>query len=840
MNGDYLFEIVFKECNSTPRTNGDGESYFDLIQKDLNNFGFDHIFYLVDTFDLYNYINPFYFYSFVKDDSKIESLGYSYYFPRATAYSLVFDKIFSFKSMCFVVPEEYFLEFYGLNGQILNEEGYFDRYQDKINSKIIDIIEGVEKDKYISTKNRNLLFQYLEIADENGEGVNLKERRNRKYVELFKKIKLGLGNTELSNKVSVAFENNVKDSMSSRFLEAFAEKTKYKMLGKSKEIKYKFLKSSLNDIKVIQKIININQGLKNSGRNSSEQFVLRYFSSSPYKTDDILEIIKNLNINTDPDFSVKRNVFHLFFIYNILYRVKEVYHDISPMELVEIGKGILSPITLGSKRNKGGILKLRDSILHEIDDRLVEFFSNHQELMLKLEGIKADGKAKLHISRSFNVSYEGQPKYKEKVYRSANILRYIDYVKEKLRPAKRVQGMRKEIDPIKNDQHSLPNLLFLNEEESRKNLPSVYLLFNYLSDQTEAEVPFETFVELINKIASEISKIDSPKKNDQINYIKIIVVCFFVILVEEFSNEDEVISVAHLVEDLKAERAIIPNLTSEIDSNSIKNKQLEIINHVSLATREIDYFLLWIERKDGLFDDKKSILKLVERADAMVKLYSEDGRFYHGRALILIKLLESYNKDGVVGSEQILECVDRIFYDFEVAINYYSIINKKNFNTKDQIVFVNLLNKNISAIKNSILYLKLFKTVKFEKTSEEQIGNLRKDLDELKVFCFSSNIDYEHNSSFNHTEYSIEFQELEIYYLTKRYNVLRSKLFNCWNRYKNYKRLRVVSYFDYEEVFPNHRVISRLNDLILFFKNFKHIDSKDIINQALILKKELE
>lgn len=794
-----LFSIVDKHCSTESHI--PGFDYYDLIKLDIDEYG-KNIYYCVDTFDLYNYVNPHYFLSFINNKEQFannKESSLDIFLLRSLAYEMVFKKLGGENPLIkLILAEEYELEFDGLGANFIYDDTYNDQFGNLIKDKIKFLIKEVNNPQI--KLETNLVLQFLQLSLQFSD-PNYSNLRQDKIKFLIKII--------IDNKKDVInkFMQQTKTSKNYiPYFKKYAESIKFKLIGRSKNEKYKILNSALNDIKVIDKIINGNNTISNELYNIGK---LRYFSSSPLKTNNLIDIIKSCDIPKEY-FDFNRNIYHIFFIQNILGEVLQLEPDLSSSALIEIGKKILNPNSNYLTDESDLVKALRKKISSNIENQYGIFYSNILNITAELRKVSSNEDLINKISR-FQIKNKSESI--KSLFLSANNLRFVDLLSTSIKSINNNNvnlnlSKINEFDPIKNSFHSFPFLIFISIPEIIKNIPSFYEIFNEFSNYEKIDQ--DKIIILINSIISESLKLNSENKYYDSNLIDLFIIYFFSLF---YTDDSNILSskIEISIDKLQEAMELIKYSSLSTQFTDDKISLLDISKNNSI--RELRYLLLWIERKN-YFTNNENIERLLKQNSEYINLYKNDPRFWHGRALLKILQFEkeahNQNDENNVNN---LNLIESIFSDYKKAIKYYSILKKENVSHK---YIYTLVCKSIVAIKNSIIYKMLYVFHNIDK-NKYSLTKIRECLKSLKKLCDKDKITYDKNPSFCHTEFSLELLEIiensEIYTIHK----LEHKIYHCRQRYYQYlsiiKDLNVLDYQDTSQIINKSKLAEIFSNL---------------------------
>lgn len=792
-----LFQIVHENCEK--KSEFTGKSYYEMIQEDLS-IGIDNVFYFVDTFDIHNYVNPHYI-MFIEDEKQNDI---KYFLMRTIAHEIVFKSIILNKQHNFILADQYSLEFDALKSFRIYEYEKKNKFNQLLNSKIDSHLNAIIENENVSLKNMKLLFQYLQLYNDDIEfSKNLKLDKIKELENYFIK---SVRKSEIGNLVL----NYTFDSKSNLYFRTFAEDVKYSILTYTKDEKYNYLFSALNDIKVAERVVQYNKLLKGD---NLDKFKFRYFSSSPKKTSLVLRSIKNnSNINNaDFDFDFDRNIFHIYFVNNILNVINREYPSIGNQQLIEIGKQILTTNQdINGAIGDVDVSKLISMIKNEIETNSTIFYSKASDIIQKIKTFENQETVSKILQKLKLKNESDNIKFDKVILMNValkNLKFNTNYLQSNIKDFNNT-------DPITNQFHTFPTLIFFSNKQLRTDLNSLYEIFNKLSNY--GSIFDNDIEELQHKLINEISNLNDYVNNNQILFF---VLSYFLIIFENRENNLKRKSIESLI--LKVNEDTIARKYSEIETE-IGDKFITTKFGYTDDLRELIYFNLWLERKNKRGDIKRLKQLVLENQEIITK-FPDDPRFYHGQALLFVHIFDEYlnilnvteeiNDIGL--NENILNEIQNVFSSickyYNSSLEKYEIFLENNKDVSSDIKL--LIYKNMTAIMNSLIYKQLY-MIKRDSNYNGLI-KLREELKKLKEFCNMFNINYDDNPAFNHTEFHLELLELKYMEINQTISNIPYKLFCCRERFQVFldkvNKLQQKKYESYTEIFT----IKEIEDIIV-------------------------
>ncbi len=728
------------------------------VKKIYNN---KHIFYVTDTFDIVNYSLPFLDKNFIRDIEK-DIMPQSF-----VMYEAIFNDNQNFN---FTLPDEYINEIRNVRKSI----DYKLQYSFNIRKSLLDIDENDIKGM-IEKNIQKIIAILLIISLENKLYVKfdgfLKKNLN---IETFKH-----SNENTKDIVNKTFLKVNPSDLSKKIFNKFVEENKFQLYSLENDFKrYVYLENTYKDIKVIDRIYNINKEL------NKHNIYFNYLSSAPYKTTQIFNSLKEVTKGYN---SFNRNIYQLF-ILNYIFDEKETNNLEKNIACKYID------LLVAIKENKHTSIEELTSgdYLYQIFISHNKVISNYQKMFENNMFLKEYNSIKTKVESLLNNNSSDRTKLQQIIselnkyndeYSNKRVVNDIETFNSAYKLSNRffskntsniILHLHSGKDVINNSFHHLPIIPFLYYTKNNSVLiKSFYKLVNSISNKPEMIgnnyplTEYNLLIEVINNISNTTSL---PTIEEQ--SMSHVILSFLNIITKNISNnKSEGNSIqsdeAFIMSELEHYKNIIENTHFNVQ---IKDSKLEVnYSGDEIVINEIVYILLNLYRRNKRYE------KAIELINKQTK--NEDARYFHSIGLIYNSLFYSnYNKDTD------LKQVNYQFKYFDDAIKnletakqkYLELLLNKKINYVEQ---YSLVIKQIVAINNSIIDLKIRKNLeKKDEISQNVLSKLRDLLKEIKCYINRLNLEISDYKTINHTEAELEYYEALYLYKLEKFNAALYKI----------------------------------------------------------------
>ncbi len=815
---DYLTSMTVKEMEA--------------ILHDIDNLLIgQQIIYVVDTFDIIEYTIPFF------DSKKYHSNQNSFKFQNAIIYDSVFGNDSKIK---FCLFKEYRMELLSIRNQISFRSSDYNELKetviDRLRNKTIDLnIENFSDILNILDKNLELIV-FLSVLHESQ--YNLYDKFIKfltSKIDLFDISKDNEGNTKNLN---ILLNTTESTDFAKKVYNEFVEKIIGYLAGLVDDMdRYSYLENSYRDICVIERTLLINNELEKNKSNIK----LHYLSSASSKTNEIFSIINNFDINKNT--SINRTIFQVFLL-NILISnldlsiAKEFINS-----LIAIKKS-LNISNSGSKfvlrqnletinstdNNISTTLKLLDNILSNTENQINNSFiysiykSKKQNFSNIIKNLKSSEKINdqnlVHfldeVSEYFNTS-EYHMNFQDTIFHFEN-LRVNKVVSNKV---KILHNISKEKfvplgkDVIKNSFHHLPFLIFADTEITNLS-SSLYSFFDQLTnDPTNKELTSPRYKKLVLNIVKSLSHLN---KRNLFDYMVEYITLNFVNLLTPgpiFSLPTDSKTYIESKEDIILNR--FENQKLIIKKSKVRYGKFEGTYSILKASflgseiiTELDYFLVWIYRRQLKFDEAIELSTYYIDNEELNE--GQKYRFYHGRGLAnCSKAYDLLHNNKAIHDINLY--FNKSMNDLLLVLSH--IDNKiDNLNLSNPLL--NLFVKTKVGILNNIIDSKIRVMEIIDCFSHKELSECRKLLKILKkdldLITTNENNFYSNFPTINHTEAELEYYEAKDLFSRNLFYEAKLKIEEALKRSYNFDKKNDI-------IAPNFRKI--YNKIFLFYNEIE-------------------
>lgn len=719
------------------------------------------LFYVVDTYDIIEYCFPTLFNTGHKDLPE-SSLISSY---------LAYDFLFFHYEHKPIIVEQYKVELFSVWNEVYKETSFFFEHKNK-DEQIAKIKEKIKTDKDWVSKNIGIflsLFLGLLSANE-----------IEKYRTLLKE-RLQIEKFEIKDEKDREIISDIFSSIKTTkevpdIFEKFCQSAKYIIHGKTSEEKYAYLENAYRDIVVYNRLLKINEKIQ-SNQNLKGKYLFLYLSSTPSKSVQISKIFEQNNflssVYGNINFPIHRNISQ-FYLQELIHGSANTQTEVNEQldqcdKIVQENKDRDSLISKLSKKFEPDISIFNKKITSnrkELENTylLYKSFSSYKkriyDMLEQSNNEDLDIELKIIIDELFSTNKFNElskerlmlslGNYKEEFTIQNKIFKFINDIKNKK------SGIRLLIlpgkDVVRSYSQLYPILLFSNYLNNRD--------FSFLKD---------FFIHLISpklldndfvlKKYTDLKRIESFHLD---SYEKKLYLLFLELVIPDIEQNATVVNSDTYIIQNKKEAGIIEELKKLYEINkrryttfSKKSDESEVYD-VFLLTKdvfeiEIVYFLSWLYRRAGNYEDCLSLLNYTITSKGF-----DDPRLFHSRALCTIS--EIY-QDKYLSKSYLIAKFNAAIADILKAIDGYKNILKQR-GERDILIFhliFGLINTQCD------LYVKLYYLDK-ENSKNDVINIARPLLNNLKeeLIKIGENIlDY---PSYNHTEADLECCESKIAY----------------------------------------------------------------------------
>jgi len=682
------------------------------------------IFYIVDTYDIINYIFPFSHKEFENEKSKIPVY-------KTIAYDTIFDQK---EKSNLILLDEYKLELLSLKNQIHDKLKDFPRIKQKlielIQSKGIENRENVRKVANIVKSNFDIIIA-LQIFVEYGD--NIFQRFTNLLNNNLTIFEFKTGNKEFDVIAYNIFDNTRTSDLTSIIYDKYVEKVKFKLVSMESDYeRFNYLENAYRDIAVIDRIIGITK--KFNETHKEKKIIFQYLSSAPYKTSSLFEILKELDVGINYNFN--RNIFQCFLFKSFKKINKEkdstteiielLYNTMLEKRFIEKSINIIDE---DYNKKESEFIKNINTLLidSENDVKNTIIYNSYEEhsktLNNALRQIKSASQRKIlsdFFYRTNNFLQNDSSLLLNKFesatlsiqkYRQTYLLSNRAFDDKELYEVRIPFGK----DIIRNEFQHLPVLPFVDDKNDYTE--SINEICRLITQPPSASFNTGEFNGTIKKIIQQLS--ENPTINVKEITIEFLILSYLNLItkpsktfelsaIENYNNSEN-----EIIDALRAQHSIIAKtmISAVYDE---QNKKLEITERKVQFLKEIDYLLLWLLRRNHNCSKNNTSLvcsackydDIISFGEKCILDYKNDGRFYHGLALAFhskgyAKLLYCKNKEQ--DSSRIIELLLKSNELLLKSLDYY---NKSIKNAKDNTTFL-LLVKNIISVHNTITDCKL-------------------------------------------------------------------------------------------------------------------------------------
>lgn len=609
---------------------------------------------------------------------------------------------------------------------------------------------------------------------------------------------IGLRDKEVGDEVYKIFADAQPSKISIDVFSDYVFENRYRLLSTNKlDERTIFLENTFRDIKVIDRVIKINDQLNEKG-------YLKCFAiylSSANKTNDILKCFKHKSSHKTSR-SFHRNIYQ-YFLYD---RIKKEFNTkesrVDALDVLNHLKQLLLKVSERQKTTShssdfdtpekifGNIKKIFSEESSSLDNHFLipifekykfkdknNIFSNDDSTTFKNPMIEIieeiDLKRKEYNNKLFNLSFSLSQL--NQTFIAANNILNIQNFEQEYKYGK---------DIIRNPYQHLPNLLLIGSDF---NSIIKERLYSFLDVNIEIIHSNKSDVLLcFNAVFEELAK-DVNNTLDQ-KILKSILIPYLNLLAQNKIIQSQNSNNSYeenIIIDLEKNRKIleINNLKISAESESF----LEITSSLNKIATEIIYILIWLYRRNNDLD------KAIELGlDLITKVSSNDPRVYQGVALAYISKFyecKEVTDNSMLSERKIL--LDNSLRFLKLAqVSYKTLLNEISNPNEQGIVL-----KNLIAVLNSSADVSVRKYELSERKDDSLIMVARSYIEDIKIFFDTIHLVYDNYPTYSVTELEIEYYEalilIELDQKSRAYN----KILNAMNRKNNLQKIPKVANF---------------------------------------------
>ncbi|WP_075343566.1 hypothetical protein [Tenacibaculum agarivorans] len=643
-----------------------------------------NIYFVVDTYDIIEYCFPF------QADNKREEYELK---TKLIAYEYLFFDTASKP----IVPDEYLAELNSFMHSLkTSTDNAIDAFKD-IEKLFKEEKNGkIDLDFFSKNITTFLAIQYDLLSPDS----------LKRYQEIYND-RLDIFDISVPNKhdkevLLNLFLNTKKSDLSKEIFEDYYDEVKYKFIkqnSNSDDI-FRNLNNTYKDIIVIDRLIQINNSLEEKNRQGElkEKYLFLYVSSTPTKS-KILFDLPSINNNL-PDlygyksFNFLRNAPQIYLqaisnfsdhqreddIINFLKQIVANQESIDSIHHLEEEV---------QETDSDFIKKLADMRLttrnqFDIVSKMNRFYDNKDKLTQVIDDLKNSSGTNSKAFLRFK-EYLGEiGKSKEFKRKSSQVSEYLYLHTANSELQNKILELKmsdKDIIPdfgediVRSEYQHLPILIFYRRQTIlSKTLWSDLLktISHYLLEPKKEDK--EKFISAYEKIIRNVER----KKSTSPIEVSVILYYLSLILPDSKTGNEK-----HLIYQLENLKEIIEfsSIKQEYDAEKKSFNQRRVDSKYKL---EINYLLIWLYRRKKMFDESIAL------ADETLKVYKNDPRIIHGKALAIIAKAYPKREDEDI-SKELLMSKDLLE---EASILYELEDVEKNI----------LIRKTLIAISNGVCY----------------------------------------------------------------------------------------------------------------------------------------
>lgn len=718
------------------------------------------IFYIVDTHDIINFTLPF-----ITSNWKNNSLNN--FSQHTIAYEVIFTNKDRFNLS---LLDQYKVELSNIQSNIIYKLKNFPSVKDKLFAEITNVeskMQNKSEGKYFITKNIEAFTSlYIFLI----YGSNIYERFN-KFVKNYLNIKtFNSPDEKLNTFINTIFENSRQTNFTDKLFDTFVNDSFLKLatLGSDYE-RFCYLENSYRDIVVVDRINTVNSKLK------TVNIKFQYLSSAQNKTMQIFKSAKTIK-NDEIELCESRNIMQLYLLNYILDLNSTIDESRELILALKIYKEQSEERKkLFFESDNSNMIKIISKLVNTYDSYKIDLeksffyktYFKYKDIITELQNNnqidETQQKVIDYIDR-FNTSID------KTEFKVANVISNIEIVSKlnktfniekgflRISKANNIINIPIGKDIVKNFYHHLPFLLLIDSVKEEEYFHSFYKFVDEFSNYPlNIGIPTNEFSDLFNLVAMDLAKL----KNRSIPSFSFqFLILTFVNLIT-IPNSSENINIDMDIDLPDSEKELIDDLlkTKQIYSYTSGktyileqngNKYLRPQKHESEFTKEIDYLLIWIYRRNLNFDNAINL--------ASANIYENEPRIQQGLGLALISKAY-YIIDDKQNEKEIIKLfnlgikhLEKSFFLYDGREQSFPLGSKSNLLIKQKIAILNAIidaNLRIYEYNNvGINELSLFQTLR------NYLTILKKFVSELLKFQ-----QYEDLDTINHTESELEYFE---------------------------------------------------------------------------------
>ncbi|CAL2078394.1 hypothetical protein T190611E02C_10681 [Tenacibaculum sp. 190524A05c] len=690
--------------------------------------------YVIDTFDVINYTLPFINKNSFDKDSKLALT------------TIFYENVFSiYKDYDIILANEYREELSNIVESFQMKITNFSSIRNKLLSFIEESISSTDKkiNKEIFYNEFELIIVLYIFIE---KGKNLFDRFND-FIESLNIHDFTSDKVKNGELIIDAFRNNQPTELTNNLLESFADSQKYKLASLDSDYeRYCYLDNTYRDISVIDRIYNINNEIQ------EEKTRVKYLSSTPQKTGEIIKLLKKETKNTNCAFN--RNINQVFLLKYLIEKSENEKESVDNINtLIDIK---LVEKSISEEQKNASFLKSINNSLESFKKDLTNSYVfdsySHYDVLFKSFLNKEDvSKADLlNIKKIIEKIDDNIPtklltdKLSSKL-KFSQVLKLSHKLNDAINPSSIFINTGDDI--IRNIFHHLPYLIFCGIE----NEPYIDEFYHFLNSITNSSEPVgassKNFKKEIDRILSHLSYKKMTLSQQNIDFL---ILTFLNLVMEtksEHTDENQLIGL------IESQVVILNNAKISFEKNEDK---ITVVKNNDKHIDDFNYMLLWLYRRTKQY--KKSV-QVINRNPA----YKNSYRFIHG--LALTEHAKAYDYIDKEEFSLAVKYLQKSKHLLTVAFERYQEVVFTNKNLRKLILKqkVGILNTYIDA---NLRIIEVTNTPNHQslKESRDQLNIIKKSI-ELEL----PQIDYETLETINHTESELEYYEALLHFENENY-----------------------------------------------------------------------
>lgn len=751
------------------------------LQMSFDNYRF---LFIIDTYDIVENYLPY------TDMELFSNRDLNFQAQKYICYDYFFG---GFNKTNTILLEEYKIELLAAKNKLnrhLREANRVLKNLDKLKEETNYFLKDPDKTEAFFRNNFEIILLLLILND----------KTNSILEEFFNFIKTRLSISEVKNGMdedsellTSIFSTCSHSRFSIEVFEKYISENKLKLLSvENHDERHVFLENTFRDIKVIERIMQINAAL---ARKQLKYHAI--YLSSAYKTADIFKVIDKMPLNSDPYSNEQRKKIHRnIYQYFLFDRIKTEYkQDIgSALKMLQSLRSLIeklsnSSIPSQSANNENEVNEVL-KVVKGLFDEKSGTIDNHFYLSV-YERYKETFKNMLHSNTVTPLNKEelitiikevdkNKSIYKDRIFDLEFMLSQLNQTYDIMDSFQGIDEYEPEYrygkDIIRNPYQHLPILLLMDNSFNSTLKQNLYSFLNTNIELKETDKSL--LKQQLKKIVDELYKMEAEDVYSK--FLKSLIITYLNLIAQAkqkasvtpsgnscLNLEDSIII------DFEKQYEIIKLQFERIDHVRTKeNNKIEYIlgNHDLLI--ETAYALIWLYRRNDREDEG------IRKGREILLLRTDDPRIYQGIALCYISKIYKTIKSAQVLPDEIHTNIDSAMQFLRMAKDKYQLLT----NISSEPTMASLIMKNYIAVTNSLADILVRKHELNNKTDYTLIEMARQCINEIKALFDTIRLIYDDYPTYSATEFEIEYYEATHFYQSGEMSKAHHKVINAISR----------------------------------------------------------